>query len=561
MDHVGAVRVAFGDAIAGALMPFSVDAVEELGLLPGCRGCATRTTFHGLKTATVLIFLNGRLIEHAGLRRAMLQTFAGHLPTSPPCQPFIYLSLQVKGSRIDVNVHPSKRQVFLLDEAEIIQHVLKALDEQILRHQYSSQPMQTVIINSHSHSHSSSASLRRKCNSHQLRIKSASTATNSQPAFLYPSQRVLTDARNTRIDSFLFHTSSQGSSDGCSITTTTATTSSWSPLLKRSKPSSDQVEAKSDNGNKENSNSVICSSLCTVKSSVTPQASKSAAVIAEDVVLDAASAEKRRPSEETLQKSALEPQPQQHLALQPQLHPTLQPRQQPLILSLQKETLTDLLHQSSAQVSKLLCSSVVVGVVDSQWSLLQSGTFLLLADHNRLAGEMFFWKLLQRDPVQDTDWLHCNPPCQLDEAFPADAAAAMTAAQVLREWRAILDVWGVHVDSTGTQLLGLSALIPGHRLPPRGNIVTFLARLCLLLPELLEESNDSDLAAVAVAREVAQLLSSALDTSRQDWPEYLKHCLLPALKDSQVHYALTLEAPALQIITNTEALYRSFERC
>ena len=505
MDHVGVARVLFGDAIASALMPFAIDAQEELGLLRGCRGWATRTTFHGLKAATVIIFLNGRLIEHVALRRAMLQAFAAHLPTSPPAQPFIYLSLQVKGSRVDVNVHPSKRQVFLLDEAEVIKAVLRALDEQILSRQYQTQAMQSIVIDNKSNSKSTNS------------IKNPRMKPSNE---LYPSQRVLTDAKNSKIDSFLFHSSSQD---------TTNNNTSWSPLLKRARVEKENVKESSLGKEMTTSDRITMSDVKKTTEPIAPNVSK----VPIEPIVPNAQIEPMAPKE-----SIQSTEPKECTA-------PISSSKSPWEL-LEADERDSLLSASNAQVSSLLCSSVVVGVIDSQWSLLQSGTRLLLADHLRLALEMFFWKSLQGKHVES---MNLPEPCSIEECFPGDEAVQKAARTVLQSAIPVLEAFGIVINQDNASLSALPQLIPAQRLPPRQNIVTFLTRLCLL----------SECSVLAVAEELAKLYASSLDCSLPDWPEYLRHCWLPALKDSQVHY--TLQENVLQIITDTETLYRSFERC
>ncbi len=487
MDHVGVTRAIFGDAIASALMPFTVEEAEELGLMSGCRGWATRTTFHGLKAATVIIFLNGRLIEHAALRRAMLQAFAEHLPTSPPAQPFIYLSLRIKGNRVDVNVHPSKRQVFLLDEAEIIKLVIRCLDEQILRRQYQTQAMQTIIIDKNTIGASTARNPRIMNNS-----------TN-----LYPSQRVLTDAKNSKIDSFLFHSSSQE-----------APATKWSPILKRPKIS--EIPGR-----------VVSETIKFEKSPLTMQ-NDLENIQVNDSFKQQELPSKIKDSDAQVQAAQQEHQPSRALDL------------------VGKDELEALYASSNSQVSRLLSASMVVGVIDSQWSLLQSGTRLVLVDHGRLAGEMFFWKALNWGGGEMM-WL--DEPCAIEECFEGEAVQ-QAAKEVIKTAQIVLNAFGVKFEEETWSLKGIPALIPGHRLPPRQNICTFVARLCLL-PQLKD--------VLGVAEELSKLFSSSLDCSKEDWTEYLKHCWLPAFKDSQVRY--TLQEGALQIITDTETLYRSFERC
>ncbi len=533
MNHVAVTRALFGDAIASALLPFSVEPSEELGLLPGCRGFASRTTFHGLKSAMIIIFLNGRLIEHAGLRRAMLLAFSGHMPTSPVAQPFIYLSLVVKGSRVDVNVHPSKRQVFLLDEAEIIKLVVQALHEQILTRQYETQAMQAIPVIERSHSAAPS-----------LLIKNPRRV-------LYPSQRVQVDVKNGKIDSFLFNSLSQETGG-----------SNWSPLLKRQKVSECLDEKENVIAQKRieffkdvskfdvlatiDSTGSISTPTTATTTGATPTTTNVPMTLSTPTTTNVPMTLSTSTTNNHVTNTPFTPITTQITDAQ-QSHSS---SCRPLDL-LKQDALKSLLSSSNSQVSSLICSSVVVGVIDSQWCLLQSGTRLILADHLCLSREMFFWKAMTRGETCGS--LQLEEPCGLGECFPGESEAVLEAArQTLKASSRVLKAFGIGLSEQEWGLSALPALIPGLRLPPRQNIRTFLTRLCVLPDREIQ----------SVAGELSELFSrSSLLEGSDDWVEYLKFCLLPALNDSQVHYTLQQEGGALQIITDTETLYRSFERC
>uniref|UniRef100_A0A1I8HIL6 DNA_mis_repair domain-containing protein n=1 Tax=Macrostomum lignano TaxID=282301 RepID=A0A1I8HIL6_9PLAT len=76
----------------------------------------TGPSFAGRKTQLVL-FINHRLVESARLRRAMESAFTEALPRG--AQPFAYVSLQIAPHNVDVNVHPTKHEVFFLHQDAI----------------------------------------------------------------------------------------------------------------------------------------------------------------------------------------------------------------------------------------------------------------------------------------------------------------------------------------------------------------------------------------------------------------------------------------------------------
>ncbi|KAG5477796.1 hypothetical protein LSCM1_05095 [Leishmania martiniquensis] len=69
----------------------------------------------------VCLFINGRLVESAAIRKAIDAVYSGVLTGGH--RPFTVLLLSVPTDRVDVNVHPTKKEVCLLDEERIVSQV------------------------------------------------------------------------------------------------------------------------------------------------------------------------------------------------------------------------------------------------------------------------------------------------------------------------------------------------------------------------------------------------------------------------------------------------------
>jgi hypothetical protein len=80
---------------------------------------------------TFLLFINSRLVESVRLRRAVEAAYAGALPKG--ASPFVYVSLRLPPHTVDVNVHPTKREVHFLDEDVIIEAVADAIQAELVR--------------------------------------------------------------------------------------------------------------------------------------------------------------------------------------------------------------------------------------------------------------------------------------------------------------------------------------------------------------------------------------------------------------------------------------------
>ncbi|KAF2488128.1 hypothetical protein BDY17DRAFT_243955 [Neohortaea acidophila] len=83
-------------------------------------GLVSNANYHGKRT-TFLLFINHRSVDSSNMKKAIDQTYSMFLPKGG--KPFTYLSLEIDPARVDVNVHPTKREVNFLNEAEIIELV------------------------------------------------------------------------------------------------------------------------------------------------------------------------------------------------------------------------------------------------------------------------------------------------------------------------------------------------------------------------------------------------------------------------------------------------------
>lgn len=114
---VDSIRQIHGSAVANELIDFQVSD-EKWGFKAA--GWTSNANYHVKKTA-LLLFINHRSVESSAIKKAMEQTYSAYLPKGG--HPFIYLSLDIDPQRVDVNVHPTKREVNFLNEEEIIESI------------------------------------------------------------------------------------------------------------------------------------------------------------------------------------------------------------------------------------------------------------------------------------------------------------------------------------------------------------------------------------------------------------------------------------------------------
>lgn len=118
---VDRIRSTHGSAIANELI--HIDASDDHW---GFKADAyvTNGNYNG-KKFRLLLFINHRAVESDAVKKAIESTYSTYLPKGG--HPFAYLSLEIDPQRVDVNVHPTKRQVNFLNEDEIIECVCEAL--------------------------------------------------------------------------------------------------------------------------------------------------------------------------------------------------------------------------------------------------------------------------------------------------------------------------------------------------------------------------------------------------------------------------------------------------
>ncbi|KAE9985822.1 hypothetical protein Vi05172_g9300 [Venturia inaequalis] len=111
------IRQIHGGAIASELVEFNCES-DRWGFK--ARGYISNANY-SIKRTALLLFINHRSVESSVIKKAIEQTYSTFLPKGG--HPFIYLSLEIEPHRVDVNVHPTKREVNFLHEEEIVEAI------------------------------------------------------------------------------------------------------------------------------------------------------------------------------------------------------------------------------------------------------------------------------------------------------------------------------------------------------------------------------------------------------------------------------------------------------
>ncbi|CAI2167704.1 19939_t:CDS:10 [Funneliformis geosporum] len=84
---------------------------------------------YNLKKMNFLLFINHRAVENSSLKKTIESIYATYLPKST--HPYVYLSLEINPQNVDVNVHPTKREVSFLNEDEVIAAIGDTIQERL----------------------------------------------------------------------------------------------------------------------------------------------------------------------------------------------------------------------------------------------------------------------------------------------------------------------------------------------------------------------------------------------------------------------------------------------
>lgn len=119
------IKQAHGTALAKELIEFKTQN-DKWGFTAS--GYCSNANYSSKRT-TILLFINHRSVESLAVKKAVEQAYQLFLPKGG--HPFVYLDLEIDPARVDVNVHPTKREVHFLSEDEIIDMVCEEIRERL----------------------------------------------------------------------------------------------------------------------------------------------------------------------------------------------------------------------------------------------------------------------------------------------------------------------------------------------------------------------------------------------------------------------------------------------
>uniref|UniRef100_A0A2S2R9V0 DNA mismatch repair protein Mlh1 n=1 Tax=Sipha flava TaxID=143950 RepID=A0A2S2R9V0_9HEMI len=123
--HIDNIQAIFGSTISKDLLEVN-DYCNILKVK--IKGYVSNPNF-SVKKQIFILFINNRLVDSQGLRKAVDQIYSIYLAKGS--HPFIYLSLNLDPLNVDVNVHPTKHEVHFLHEDKVIDKVIDAIQDKL----------------------------------------------------------------------------------------------------------------------------------------------------------------------------------------------------------------------------------------------------------------------------------------------------------------------------------------------------------------------------------------------------------------------------------------------
>lgn len=140
--RVDAIRSVYGVSVARNLMKIEASDNDPTSSVFKMDGFISNSNYVA-KKITMVLFINDRLVECTALKRAVEIVYAATLPKAS--KPFIYMSIVLPFEHVDVNVHPTKREVSLLNQEVIIEKIQSVVESK-LRHSNEARTFQEQTV-------------------------------------------------------------------------------------------------------------------------------------------------------------------------------------------------------------------------------------------------------------------------------------------------------------------------------------------------------------------------------------------------------------------------------
>lgn len=141
-SRLDAIKSVYGVSVAHNLLKVEAQDDDPSSSIFEMNGFISNSSYSAKKT-TMVLFINDRLVECTALKRAMEVVYAATLPKAS--KPFIYMAITLPPEHVDVNVHPTKKEVSLLSQ-EVIIGKIQSLVESKLRNSNEARTFQEQTV-------------------------------------------------------------------------------------------------------------------------------------------------------------------------------------------------------------------------------------------------------------------------------------------------------------------------------------------------------------------------------------------------------------------------------
>ncbi|PHT88228.1 DNA mismatch repair protein MLH1 [Capsicum annuum] len=127
-SRLDAIRSVYGVSVARNLMKIEVSDTGPLNSVFNMDGFISNSNYIA-KKITMVLFINDRLVDCGALKRAIEIVYTATLPKAS--KPFIYMSIILPPEHVDVNIHPTKREVSLLNQEFVIERIQSVVESKL----------------------------------------------------------------------------------------------------------------------------------------------------------------------------------------------------------------------------------------------------------------------------------------------------------------------------------------------------------------------------------------------------------------------------------------------
>lgn len=586
-----AIKVVYGIEVAKHLCPIKITENDALHTLQcSVQGFVTSAEYTSGRKIKFILFINGRSVDFLPLKRSLEALYATLLPKSS--KPFIFLDVTLPPSHVDVNIHPTKKEVAFLHQEELVGAISEAVQNVLVSSDTQRTYKQAILpIDAFGVAEPKPS---------QRADRPAPQTENAGVGSKRPDKMVRTDAREQTMH--VYHKPLAANYPTATTTTTAATTSNPNTSTKTADasvptaltiappPFQRRKSAALSSGNDFLPTAMEISSL--VKERFTTDF--------EDTVCDG----KNLPGEPIVGNNVVRSSPA--MGDQLEIDKATCPQEYAAIRNhflAELSESTKVLHEG---LMEMLRSQKYVGMVDSCRSLIQAGTRLYLLDLSTLTRDMFYQQALRRCTAccnssgilagKDLGLTALTPPPSVkqltlvaleaeeasgrwedtEEGGTKEEVADLLSQLLVQKSNFLLELFGIHVDPDGC-LLALPRLID-HYLPnPEalpsfvlglgqrvewGNSVQCASDVAALLAELYHVHADDDLdkdCYLPENRKQGDRVNMKEHQKRLEWE--VEHVVLPALRLFLKPSNERANDGSVVELTRLERLYRVFERC